>query len=166
MKFSASYDLSTKIITASVTLLLLTVLGITGIYEKAVRGFPLVLLLLICILTLVLSFGLSVKKYRISNEKLTICRPFGNKRIPLTTLVSAKVIDPKLLRWSWRIFGSGGMFGYYGIFGNKQLGTMKWYMTRKDKAVLLETVNHKKIALSPDDPDGFVNTYQMLSGRS
>ncbi|MGJ7030306.1 PH domain-containing protein [Niabella hirudinis] len=167
MDFSASYDRTTKTITILVAVLMLAVLTSMWFSLKgAGTWLPLLFMAVVSFLSLVMPYGFSVKKYQLSNEALIICRPFGNKRIRLTTLGSVNNIDPKLLRWSWRIFGSGGMFGYYGNFSNRQLGTMKWFMTRKDKVVLIETENHKKIVLSPDDPEAFVNTFKMLSGRS
>jgi len=164
MEFSASYDKATKVITALIVVLMLVVLASMWISLKAAGP----LLPLLCMagagfLAVLMPYGFSVKKYQLNNEALIICRPFGNKHILLTTLRSAAVIDPKLLRWSWRIFGSGGMFGYYGTFGNKQFGTMKWYMTRRDRAVLITTVQNRKLVLSPDDADAFV-TYMGRMG--
>lgn len=166
MDFSASYDKTTKIITVLVSVLMLVVLASMWISLKAAGTWlPLLFMAAVSFLAIIMPYGFSVKKYQLSNEELVICRPFGNKQFPLTTLASAVVIDPKLLRWSWRIFGSGGMFGYYGTFGNKQLGTMKWYMTRKDRVILITTVSNKKILLSPDDPDAFVKGYHQAQNQ-
>ncbi|SDD14641.1 PH domain-containing protein [Niabella drilacis] len=167
MDFSASYDRTTKTITTLVAVLMLAVLTSMWFSLKAAGTWlSLSFMAVVSFLAVLMPYGFSVKKYQLSNEELVICRPFGNKHILLTTLRSAVVIDPKLLRWSWRIFGSGGMFGYYGNFSNRQLGTMKWFMTRKDTAVLIETEQHKKIVISPDDPEGFVNTFKMFSSRA
>lgn len=166
MDFSATYDKSTKVITALVIVLMLAVLASMWISLKAAGTWlPLLCMAVVSFLSILMPYGFSVKQYRIDNEALIICRPFGNKRIPLTSLVAATPIDPTSLRWSWRIFGSGGMFGYYGTFGNRQLGTMKWYMTRKDHAVLITTVTNKKLVLSPDDVDAFIKAYNQVRNR-
>ncbi|MCD2426139.1 PH domain-containing protein [Niabella pedocola] len=166
MDFSASYDKTTKIITALVGILMLVVLASMWISLKAAgTGLPLVFMAVVSFISVILPYGFSVTKYQLNNEELIIFRPFGNKKILLTSIASAAIIDPKLLRWSWRIFGSGGMFGYYGTFGNKQLGTMKWYLTRKDRIVLITTVNNKKLLLSPDDVDAFIKAYEQTRNR-
>jgi hypothetical protein len=51
----------------------------------------------------------------------------------------------------------GGLFGYYGNFVNFSLGRMTWYATRRDKPVLVKTTDNRKIIVTPDDPDTFVN---------
>jgi hypothetical protein len=33
---------------------------------------------------------------------------------------------------------------------------MTWYATRRDKPVLVKTINNKKIIFTPNDPDKFV----------
>ncbi|MBO9594720.1 MAG: hypothetical protein J7599_17585 [Niabella sp.] len=166
MDFRASYDKTTKIITMLVGILMLVVLASMWISLKAAgTALPLLFMIGVSFISVILPYGFSVTKYQINQEELIICRPFGNKKIPLTTLASAAIIDPKLLRWSWRIFGSGGMFGYYGTFGNKHLGTMKWYMTRKDRVVLITTVHNKKLLLSPDDVDAFIKVYNQAQNR-
>lgn len=165
MEFSASFDKTTKVITALVAVLMLIILASLWIsLKEAGAWLPLLLMAVVSFLSLIMPYGFSIKKYQLSKEELTICRPFGNKRFPLTALMAATVIDPKQLRWSWRLFGSGGMFGYYGTFGNKQLGTMTWYLTRRDRTVLVTTVKNRKLVLSPDDTEGFIKTYQQLNG--
>lgn len=166
MDFSVSYDKTTKTITALVIVLILAVLVSMWISLKAAGTWlPLLFMAVVSFLSLIMPYGFSVKKYRVDQEALTIFRPFGNKQFPLTTIVSAAIIDPKLLRWSWRIWGSGGLFGWYGTFGNRHFGTMTWYRTRRDRAVLLTTVKNKKLVLGPDDAEGFIKAYEQYGGN-
>ncbi|MCF3109717.1 PH domain-containing protein [Niabella sp. CC-SYL272] len=163
MDFTASYDKATKIITALVGMLMLLVLVSMWMGLKtAGTWFPLLFMVVVSFLSVILPYGFSITKYQMNQEELIICRPMGNKKIALTSIASAAIIDPKLLRWSWRIFGSGGMFGYYGTFGNKHLGTMRWYLTRKDQVILITTITNKKLLLSPDDADAFIQQYNQL----
>jgi hypothetical protein len=53
------------------------------------------------------------------------------------------------------LFGSGGLFGYYGLFRTRALGRSTWYVTnRKNRIVLI--AGAKTFVLSPDDVDGFL----------
>lgn len=165
MKFSASYDDNTKVITILAAVLILLVLASMWVSLKAAGSMLSVLLILLAaFIALIMPYGFSVKQYELNNETLSICRPFGKKQFAFTTLTSASIIDPRLLRWSWRVFGSGGMFGYYGRFSNKQFGAMTWYLTRRDKVVYLQLVTGKKIMISPDDAESFIREYNLLKG--
>ncbi|WP_018629845.1 PH domain-containing protein [Niabella aurantiaca] len=167
MDLSVSYDKTTKTITALVIVLILAVLASMWIGLKAAGTWlPLLFMAAVSFLSLIMPYGFSIKKYRIDHEALTICRPFGDKRFPLSSIASAAIIDPKLLRWSWRIWGSGGLFGWYGTFGNRHFGTMTWYRTRRDRAVLIATDKNKKLVLSPDDVEGFINAYEQFTGNT
>jgi hypothetical protein len=53
--------------------------------------------------------------------------------------------------------GSGGLFGYYGLFSTSKLGRSTWYVTNKSNSVVVITAA-KTVLLSPDDPDAFLAT--------
>ena len=54
----------------------------------------------------------------------------------------------------WRVFGDGGAYGYLGRF-RAEGRTVSAYVTDRAKVVLLD-VGGMALALSPDDPDEFV----------
>ena len=54
-----------------------------------------------------------------------------------------------------RLWGSGGLFGYYGLFSTAKLGKSTWYVTNRSNAVVLITAA-KTILFSPDDPKEFL----------
>jgi hypothetical protein len=58
-----------------------------------------------------------------------------------------------------RTFGVGGLFGYFGNFRNSVIGKIAMYATRRDKTILVETLD-KRLILTPDEPTDFIN--QML----
>ncbi|AHF18004.1 PH domain-containing protein [Niabella soli] len=164
MKFKASFDTTTKIISLIATLLVVVIFTFIWMSLKDAGVIRILLMIFVTFLALVMPYGLSITRYGIDNEALSVCRPFGKKQFPLATVTSASIIDPKLLRWSWRVFGSGGMFGYYGRFSNKHFGMMTWYLTSRNKVVYLQLENGKKIMISPDDPEGFLREYHLLKG--
>jgi len=54
----------------------------------------------------------------------------------------------------WRVAGDGGGYGYLGRF-RAEGRTVSAFVTDRTKVVLLD-IGDQALALSPDDPDGFV----------
>ncbi|MBK7097339.1 MAG: hypothetical protein IPH58_01935 [Sphingobacteriales bacterium] len=158
MKFDASYSLKVKIITTAVIILFMG-LGIMQI-SPAIRvdAFLALSLSTLFLVILVVTYGLSVTNYEINSYELVICRPFKNKIIPKENITSAERIYKRDLKWTFRVFGSGGLFGIYGNFFNKKFGTMNWFVTREDKLILIKTNKGKKYVVSPDEPERFLDT--------
>ena len=94
--------------------------------------------------------------YKLTADELIIHRLFSDKRIERQQIMSVELIDKDNIGWAIRIFGSGGLFGYYGTFSSTKLGSMTWYATRRDRTILVKTNGLKKIILTPDDPELFV----------
>jgi hypothetical protein len=69
---------------------------------------------------------------------------------------------PDDLKGCIRLFGNGGLFGYYGLFRTSKLGKCSWYVTNRDNAVVLIT-SAKTVILSPDDVNGFVATIRTIA---
>lgn len=103
-----------------------------------------------------LAFAFHPTAYNVTPDVLIICRPICNVRIKRTAIKSIVVVDKKEIRSSIRTFGVGGVFGYYGSFANYTFGSMTWYATRRDKAVLITTTNNKKIVVTPNEPAAFI----------
>ena len=62
---------------------------------------------------------------------------------------------PEDLRGCIRLWGSGGLFGYYGLFRTAKLGKSTWYVTSRNNSVVVITAA-KTVLFSPDEPDGFL----------
>jgi hypothetical protein len=79
---------------------------------------------------------------------------------PLKEIVSAKLVSEQELGWTliiFRVFGVGGLFGYYGLFYNLTFGWTWWYASQNKNYVLLELQNGRKVILTPDNPEEFIN---------
>jgi hypothetical protein len=92
----------------------------------------------------------------VTDDELIVHRPLVNVYIKRSDIRSVELIDKKRIKGSFRIFGVGGLFGYFGGFSNFSIGRMTWYVTRRDKPVLVTTINGKKIIVTPDESDKFV----------
>src|SRR5437660_1288249 len=103
-QFSASYDLLTKIVSG---VLLAVVAGVGLLSGSLLVGLGLLALL-------GLTFLWSPLGYEVEPGLLTVRRPIGPARIPLNELREARLAQSDDLSGCIRLFGSGGLFGYFG----------------------------------------------------
>ena len=95
--------------------------------------------------------------YIITDEALIIKRSVSPVTILRSNITSTEQLSNNSLSGSIRLFGVGGLFGYFGKFSNRKLGTMTWYATRRNSnVVLITTTDQKKIILTPDEPAAFL----------
>ncbi len=117
------------------------------------------------IIILILTYGFSPKGYGVQDRQLVIYRPFQNKFYATDDMLHVTLVDRKELKNSLRVFGVGGLFGYFGLFRNSRYGTMIWYATRRDQFVVIERSNGRTIVLTPDDPNSFVQEINQTIQR-
>jgi hypothetical protein len=96
----------------------------------------------------------SVRGYVLTPEALSIERWGWRHAIPLGDVVSITA-DPEALRGSLRLFASGGLFGFFGIFWSRRLGMFRAYCTAPKRCVLLK-LRQRTVVVSPEDPAAFV----------
>lgn len=161
MTFKTSLDNLAKGVTTGVTLLfaiiIITQFSVAGNGERTIPIFKTVFLLFLYFIP----FVLRPINYKLLNGQLIIHRLFSDIKIDRNQIKSVEYLDRSELGWVFRTFGVGGFFGYFGKFTNTKIGSMTWYATRRDKTVLVTTINNKKIILTPDEPDQFVSTFDL-----
>jgi hypothetical protein len=150
MTFPASYDRATKIISALVCLFLLAVMA----YTRS-PVFSLIALLLILV-----SYACSPRGYIVTDRSILVQRLAGRPRIALDDVREFRRATPDDFRGAIRLWGSGGLFGYYGLFRSPNLGKSTWYVTNKNNRVLVIT-GSKIASFSPDDVDGFLDAIRV-----
>jgi hypothetical protein len=165
MTYKTSLDKLAKGITIGVTILFaIIIIGQSYIIKDAGRAIPLyttVALLLIYFT----AFAFRPINYNLTTDKLIIHRLFADVKIDRNQIKSVELLARDKISWAIRTFGVGGLFGYYGKFANTKLGSMTWYATRRDRTVLVRTVDNKKIILTPNEPDQFVADYNNASSQ-
>jgi hypothetical protein len=82
---------------------------------------------------------------------LIIVRPIKRIIIPLADIKEVRLLNKEELGTLIRMFGSGGLFGYYGTFKSTRMGKLKLYTTRRNNRIMLTTVDEERILISPDD---------------
>jgi PH (Pleckstrin Homology) domain-containing protein len=152
MRFPASYDLTTKIISGLVCLVLL--MAVVAAHSFAIDCLGL-LILAACV-------AYSPRSYVIEGQTILVQRLAGPARVLLQGVRDARRTTPEDLRGCIRLWGSGGLFGYYGLFRTAKLGKSTWYVTNRKNSVVVITAP-KTVLFSPDDPDGFLATIRAAA---
>ena len=101
------------------------------------------------------AWAYSPRKYAIEGRELAVTRPAGKVRIPLEHVREVRAATADDFAGAIRLWGNGGLFGYYGLFRTTKLGRSTWYVTNRANAVVLVT-EARTVVLSPDDVPGFL----------
>jgi hypothetical protein len=151
MRFSLSWDRTTKIVSAACIGVFLVVAVLTNSLIVAGLG----------LLVGLGSYAWSPRSYLISADGITVKRLIGDVFFPFTELHEVRRATPHDLAGSVRLFGNGGLFGYYGLFRSPALGVCSWYVTNRRNIVV--AVGVKTALFSPDDIDGFLAAIPQLA---
>lgn len=162
MFFKASLDITSKIITTSIALFDLILLLTLYILLKD-QGYVVLIPVIILSLTILFTYLYQPLGYEITNDQVEIHRRINKFYINRTEIISVKTLSDTELGRSWRRMGNGGMFGYTGYYSSSKQGKMRWFVSQRKNYVVLMMQNGKKMILSPDDPNGFVEMYQSQS---
>lgn len=154
MKQDIRFDNTTKIISA-VIMLIPIVLFITPIILIKDGNIIPILTSIFLIITFIIAWILHPTSYEIINEQLLIHRPVSPIKINLSDIIRMEKTERG---FSMRLFGSGGLFGYYGIFSSGKHGKHYRY-TGNNKDLVLIICKSKKYLLSIYDE----NFYSQLS---
>ena len=144
MEFPAKYDNLARGVSFAIAILLS---GIVVATHSPVFAIPLLLIL-------VVSYVLSPQGYAVADGFLVVRRVAGNIRIPLHDIRGVRAADSGDLTGSIRLWGSGGMFGYYGLYRTPGLGVCRWYVTDRSRPVVVTAA--KTYVVSPLDTDAFI----------
>ena len=156
MEYKASLSKTSKIITVAVSLLMLIIV-IKAFVDLKNEVWWLASFALLFILTVIGGWAYGIKSYEIKDNLLFIKRPIGSRQFSLHSLKKAEHIPRRELWMSFRLFGSGGFFGYYGRFYNANYGSMRMFATNLNNAVMLTLNDGRKIVVTPDDPENFID---------
>jgi hypothetical protein len=143
--FQASFDVTTKVATA-------VACGVMVLIAALAHSVPVAC---VSILGALLAYAYSPQGYELSGRSIVVRRLLANVEVPLENVREARAATSDDLRGCLRLWGSGGMFGYYGLFRTSKLGKCTWYVTNRRNAVVVVT-DSKTAVFSPDDVEGFL----------
>jgi len=160
MVFKNPLDNFTKILSTIVFLLPI------GIYfgVSFSEGFEFTSLIVVVVLLPVfaITWALHPQDYTVNEQGITIKRPYKSILIASNDIKGIEALTPADLKYSMRLFGSGGFFGYFGLFTNQKLGRYHIYAGNRVNPVLILT-EKKKYVLTPTDPEGFIAAVKGLN---
>ena len=156
MKYKASLDLPSKIITVGICFFGI-IIFIAAIQEfnssshTLTSSFSIILVTLFFVLLILICYLFSTNFYELENDFLIIHRPVGSVNFPISEIKEIIKMNPGTMIGGIRLFGVGGLFGYYGKYYNFKLGHLTLYTTQKRNRILMTMNTGKKIVISPDD---------------
>lgn len=108
----------------------------------------------------------SVQGYEVREGALGIVRPLWTTWIELEGLESVEWV-PGVMGWTTlRLWGSGGVFGFFGVFYSGRLGgRFRAWVTDPERSVVLK-MKGQVLVVSPEDPERLVALLRRgLAGR-
>ncbi|NLI09687.1 MAG: hypothetical protein GX447_02875 [Elusimicrobia bacterium] len=153
MNFEAKKDFTVKLITNLFNIGSLIPLIL---YFYLPHKNPVTLLVFsIMIITSLLTWFFSPVSYQITETKINILRPIKNIEIELSKIKEIKKIGKEDLKGAIRLFGSGGLYGFFGLFYKKDLGKFYAYCSNSSDLVLIKS--DKLFLISPSQPEVFIS---------
>jgi len=73
--------------------------------------------------------------------------------------------DSREIGFAWRVFGSAGFLGWFGLFRSRRLGEFRACATNQRDLVLITKTNGARIVISPHLPDAFLEAVQRNMER-
>lgn len=125
-------------------------------------GFTVFLsLIALYFLIVVLPYLLSPRGFILTANGVLIKRHLRSILIPYSEITAFRRAS-----WTWRgirLWASGGLYGFFGLFHIQKLGRVQMYVTDRGKMILMETRQGKKYIISPSSPQEFLEKLKSLS---
>lgn len=151
-KYSAPYDNLVKVVSnGAVIILLLLLFNIVhnGLNSKTI-GLGLIIPIVLVI------WLIHPSGYLLDVDGLKIRRPIGSMIIPYENILNVNSVFKEDIGPYVRLFGCGGLFGYFGTYMSKSMGKFIMWCTNKDNMVIIEKKDESIILISPSDTDSFI----------
>lgn len=137
---------SLTLMTVGIWILVLAAITITIIVDHSAGVW---ISCLMPLLLLVPAF-MSPARLIIDDKGITIKKIYGKVFIPIGAIVEVRTISKEERSKSIRIFGSGGLYGYFGDFWNEKIGDYKLYATEKRDMIYVKTIGEAYVISSRD----------------
>lgn len=159
VRFAATWDGKLTAITFGTVLLIVAatalVVRVALQLDNLAATLAVSLLALPGLAVLALTYRWSPRGYAIDDRAVLIERAAGPVAIPLSSIREARALESKeRLR---RVFGSGGLFGYFGKYRSTALGTVRLHATRSAGRVLI-VAEGGPVVLTPEPASAFLET--------
>jgi hypothetical protein len=148
--FDAPWDGLVRGITGGTILLAISIVVVVSVESDNPFLASGVVVLLACVL--VLPFLWAPRSYVVEANHVVVKRLIGETRITVAD-------EPRRWNWTWqgiRLWGSGGLYGYFGHFAFRGIGRVHMHATNRHNFVLIRDERSQKHVVSPDQPEKFI----------
>ncbi|MEM2213699.1 MAG: PH domain-containing protein [Candidatus Nezhaarchaeales archaeon] len=166
-EFRAPYDRMIKA-TTSIVIALMSILFtyITYLVVTEVSNLGILIVSLLALLYFLIVFVpylFSPRGFALTTKGVLIKRPLRSILISYSEIIDFKRISETSVMKGVRIWGSGGLYGFIGLFRISGLGKVWMYVTDRSKMILIETKRNMKYVISPSDPLTFIERLRSLA---
>ena len=111
------------------------------------------------------AFLLRPFRYDLEAGELVIRKHLLPRRVPVAQIAAASEVSYGELKITIRVWASGGLWGWYGIFLSSRYGRLTMQCTELKNLVMLTLADGKKIVLSPSDPKSLLAALALPDGH-
>jgi hypothetical protein len=158
MRFAAPWDRALRVSTPFALLVLLAGTGALAFLTGRAGGGATPVAMAAGVLVLAgvgLVGALAPRGFAVEAGVIRVERGIRPVEIPLASVRAIAPAPPGALRGALRLGGAGGIFGYYGRYWTRGLGSFRLYATRREALVLVDT-DRERFVLSPEPAVAFV----------
>lgn len=126
------------------------------IFTQAENTEPLIGLIifnLIMLPTMLACEGLAPQRLEIGESQIVVLRRYKSVVINRDEIKSVEQLPANAMRGAIRTGGVGGLFGYYGKFYTRSIGSFSLYATGSENLFLIRKWNGTNIVISCAEPD-------------
>src|SRR5205809_6718386 len=154
ISFSASLDRFAKLSTIAVCLAL-TAIVLRAFSYFDTNPFAAVLSLTATMAIIIVCLLCRPLEYILTDDSLIVRRVLKNVTIARKEITTVRSVGEKELKGLVRVFGVGGLFGYFGKYGGKKSGGIDMYATNRSNSIMIET-SAQSLIITPDDAAAFL----------
>jgi hypothetical protein len=104
--------------------------------------------------------------YRVRSDAIVVGRLGTPLMIPYQGIREVRRTHRQEIGFAWRVFGSAGFLGWFGLFRSRTLGEFRACATNLRDLVLITRTNGAKIVISPHLPDAFLEAVRRNMDRA
>jgi len=163
VRLSSPWDLSLTVWTVSGVLLCVAAAAIL-IAVSGSRWHTWILAAAVALVPLA-AFALRPTGYEVTRFEVRVLRPIGALQFTIASQASPRELPRSAVSGALRVFGCGGLFGWYGRFRSSALGPFRLYATRTSGYVAVETTEGL-LVFTPSSPLETLRALTPLPGGS
>ncbi|MCL5280232.1 MAG: PH domain-containing protein [Planctomycetes bacterium] len=103
--------------------------------------------------------------YIVRRDAIVVGRLGSPLMIPYEGIREVRRTHRQEIGFAWRVFGSAGFLGWFGLFRSRRLGEFRACATNRRDLVLITRTNGAKMVISPHLPDAFLEAVRRNMDR-